>query len=120
MTRLAGRTGAFEVSRGADHGPVRVVHRFHFAHADGTPFRPVGATAYNWLHQDEPLFSTTVDAIAEAGFNKFRFMVFPQGGGYIEHVPTLHAVREDRWPLGRDQAGARVLPAPRPGCRGAR
>jgi hypothetical protein len=86
---LAGRSGTFEVSRGTDHGPVRVAHRFHFAHADGTPFRPVGATAYNWLHQDEPLFSSTVDAIAEAGFNKFRFMVFPQGGGYIEHVPRL-------------------------------
>lgn len=86
---LNGATGQFEVVRGDEHGPVRVAHRFHFAHADGTPFRPVGTTAYNWLHQDEPLFSSTVDAIAEAGFNKFRFMVFPQGGGYIEHVPTL-------------------------------
>lgn len=86
---LSGATGEFEVVRGGDHGPVRVAHRFHFAHADGTPFRPVGTTAYNWLHQDEPLFSSTVDAIAEAGFNKFRFMVFPQGGGYIEHIPEL-------------------------------
>ena len=96
---LSGRSGTFEVVRGTDHGPVRVAHRFHFAHADGTPFRPVGATAYNWLHQDEPLFSSTVDAIAEAGFNKFRFMVFPQGGGYIEHVPTLMPFEktEGRW-----------------------
>ena len=86
---LTGARGAFEVVRGADRGPVRVAHRFHFAHADGTPFRPVGATAYNWLHQDEPLFSATLDAIADAGFNKFRFMVFPQGGGYVEHSPTL-------------------------------
>ena len=100
---LAGRTGAFEVSRGTDHGPVRVAHRFHFAHADGTPFRPVGATAYNWLHQDEPLFSSTVDAIAEAGFNKLRFMVFPQGGGYIEHVPSLMPFEktDGRWDVTR-------------------
>jgi hypothetical protein len=96
---LNGATGQFEVVRGDEHGPVRVAHRFHFAHADGTPFRPVGTTAYNWLQQGEPLFSSTVDAIAEAGFNKFRFMVFPQGGGYIEHVPTLmpFETTDGRW-----------------------
>lgn len=100
---LNGATGEVEVARGDHHGPVRVVHRFHFAHADGTPFRPVGTTAYNWLHQDEPLFSSTVDAIAEAGFNKFRFMVFPQGGGYIEHVPTLMPFEktDGRWDVTR-------------------
>ncbi|QKJ20638.1 apiosidase-like domain-containing protein [Microbacterium hominis] len=88
---LDGLTGEVEVAGAAagDHGVVRVAHRFHFAHADGTPFRPVGATAYNWLHQDEPLFTQTVDEIAAAGFNKLRFMVFPQGGGYVEHVPAL-------------------------------
>lgn len=100
---LAGSTGSFSVERGADRGPVRVAHRFHFAHADGTPFRPVGATAYNWLHQDEPLFASTVDAIAEAGFNKFRFMVFPQGGGYVEHVPGLMPFEKTggRWDVTR-------------------
>ena len=100
---LDGRSGSFDVTAGDDRGPVRVAHRFHFAHADGTPFRPVGATAYNWLHQDEPLFSSTVDAIAEAGFNKFRFMVFPQGGGYIEHVPALMPFEktEGRWDVAR-------------------
>ncbi|MFB7251281.1 DUF4038 domain-containing protein [Microbacterium sp. NPDC056234] len=96
-------SGSFTVTRGAAHGPVRVAHRFHFAHADGTPFRPVGATAYNWLHQEEPLFSQTVDAIAEARFNKFRFMVFPQGGGYVEHEPTLMPFEKagGRWDVTR-------------------
>lgn len=88
-TPLDRSSGSFEVTPGAAHGPVRVAHRFHFAHADGTPYRPVGTTAYNWLHQDEPLFTQTVDDIAEVGFDKLRFMVFPQGGGYIEHVPAL-------------------------------
>ncbi|WP_350350097.1 DUF4038 domain-containing protein [Microbacterium sp. A8/3-1] len=88
-TALDRSSGSFEVAPGAAHGPVRVAHRFHFAHADGTPYRPVGTTAYNWLHQDEPLFTQTVDDIAEVGFDKLRFMVFPQGGGYIEHVPAL-------------------------------
>jgi hypothetical protein len=103
MTPVDVRSGSIAVSRGASHGPVRVAHRFHFAHADGTPFRPVGATAYNWLHQDEPLFSSTVDAIAEAGFNKFRFMVFPQGGGYIEHIPALMPFEktDGRWDVTR-------------------
>jgi hypothetical protein len=100
---LDARSGTFEVVRGTDRGPVRVAHRFHFAHADGTPFRPVGGTAYNWLHQEEPLFSSTVDAIADAGFNKLRFMVFAQGGGYVEHVPTLWPFEktEGRWDVTR-------------------
>jgi hypothetical protein len=88
---LAGRRGELAVGPAAEgeHGPVRVASTFHFAHADGTPFRPVGATVYNWLHQDEPLYSETVDSIAEAGFDKLRFMVFPQAGGYVEHYPEL-------------------------------
>lgn len=102
-TALSGRSGGFAVGHGTERGPVRVAHRFHFAHADGTPFRPVGATAYNWLHQDEPLFAQTVDAIAEAGFNKLRFMVFPQGGGYVEHVPTLMPFErtDGRWDVAK-------------------
>ncbi len=68
---------------------MRVAGTFHFAHADGTPFRPIGTTVYNWLHQPDDVFAETVDAIAGAGFDKLRFMVFPQAGGYVEHVPEL-------------------------------
>ena len=78
------RHGRFEAVPGKGRGPVRVASRFHFAHADGTPYRPVGATVYNWIHQDDALRRQTVDAVVEAGFNKLRFMVFPQAGGYIE------------------------------------
>ncbi|MET0297390.1 MAG: DUF4038 domain-containing protein [Microbacterium sp.] len=92
---LAGVTGSFDADGADGHGPVRVAHAFHFAHADGTPFRPVGATAYNWLHQDEPLFSETPGVLAEAGFNKFRFMVFPQAGGHVEHFPDLLPFEKD-------------------------
>lgn len=91
VTELDALSGEIDVS-GIDptaHGVVRVAERFHFAHADGTPFRPVGATVYNWLHQDDELFEETVRAVASAGFNKLRFMVFPQAGGYVEHHPTL-------------------------------
>ena len=102
-TPLDRSSGSFEVTPGAAHGPVRVAHRFHFAHADGTPYRPVGTTAYNWLHQDEPLFTQTVDDIAEVGFDKLRFMVFPQGGGYVEHVPALMPFEktDGRWDVSR-------------------
>jgi len=88
---LALGTGRFVVgeARHGEHGPVRVAATFHFVHADGTPFRPVGGTVYNWLHQDEPLHGETVEAVAAAGFNKLRFMVFPQAGGYVEHFPAL-------------------------------
>src|SRR5699024_2785658 len=88
-TGLDRHSGTFTVQGAASHGPVRVAEQFHFAHADGTPHRPVGTTAYNWLHQDEPLFTSTVESIAAAGFNKLRFMVFPQAGNYVEHSPAL-------------------------------
>lgn len=86
---LDGGRGAVTVGPRESRGPVRVADMYHFAHADGTPFRPVGTTAYNWLHQEDELVSDTVAAMAEAGFNKFRFMVFPQAGGFVEHFPEL-------------------------------
>lgn len=101
---LADHSGTLDVTGSAGRGIVRVAHRFHFAHADGTPFRPVGTTAYNWLHQDEPLFTETTDAIARAGFNKLRFMVFPQAGGYVEHFPALLPFEKSddgRWDVSR-------------------
>lgn len=92
---LDGARGEIDVEGAEGHGPVRVAERFHFAHADGTPFRPVGTTVYNWLHQDDPLFSATLDAVAGAGFNKLRFMVFPQAGGHVEHFPDLLPFEKD-------------------------
>jgi len=103
-SELDGTEGAFTAGPRMIPGGVGVVGVHHFAHADGTPFRPVGATAYNWLHQEEPLFTQTVDAIAEAGLNKLRFMVFPQAGGYVEHFPELLPFEKDdagRWDVAR-------------------
>ena len=103
---LDGWTGSLEVGppESGAHGPVRVAGTFHFAHADGTPFRPVGATVYNWLHQPDDRRAETVDAIAGAGFDKLRFMVFPQAGGYVEHAPELLPFERDergRWEVTR-------------------
>lgn len=103
LTPLDQTSGSFDVADAEGHGPVRVVETFHFAHADGAPFRPVGATVYNWIHQDEPLVSDTVASLREAGFNKLRFMVFPQAGGSVEHAPTLMPFEktDDRWDVTR-------------------
>ncbi len=103
---LDGRTGAFEVgpAEPGEHGPVRVAGRFHFAHADGTPFRPVGATVYNWLHQPDERVAQTADALEAARFDKLRFLVFPQAGGYVEHFPDLLPFERDehgRWDVSR-------------------
>jgi hypothetical protein len=52
---LTGQAGSFTVTppgRG-NHGPVRVHNTYHFAYADGTPFKQIGTTIYNWL--DAPL-----------------------------------------------------------------
>ncbi|QLD11451.1 apiosidase-like domain-containing protein [Microbacterium oleivorans] len=97
---LHGRTGTVVVAGTAGRGPVRVADRFHFAHADGTPYRPVGATVYNWLHQDDELFAATIDAVTQARFTKLRFLVFPQAGDYVEHHPAL--LPFERGPAGWD------------------
>ncbi|HUJ72310.1 MAG TPA: DUF5060 domain-containing protein, partial [Verrucomicrobiae bacterium] len=49
---LNGRDGEFTVTppSARNHGPVRVQHMYHFAYADGMPFRPIGTTSYNWHH----------------------------------------------------------------------
>ena len=50
---LDGSTGTFTAvaPRQGMHGPVAVANKFHFAHADGTPYFPFGTTCYAWTHQ---------------------------------------------------------------------
>ncbi|WP_233256522.1 DUF5060 domain-containing protein [Opitutus sp. ER46] len=79
---LTGKTGAFQVlpASGANHGPVGVRHTFHFAHADGTPFRPIGTTIYNWLYRPAAQQEETVQTLAASPFNKARMLVLPSNG----------------------------------------
>ena len=76
---LNGKTGEFRVTKPAagNHGPVRVANTFHFAYADGTPYKQLGTTCYVWTHQPEALQEQTLKALAAAPFNKIRFCVFP-------------------------------------------
>lgn len=76
---LHGRRATFTVTppTPGNHGPVRVAHTFHFAYADGTPFRPLGTTSYSWCHQDEAREEQTLRTLAQSPFNKLRMCVFP-------------------------------------------
>ncbi len=83
---LVGKTGKFEAAAPASDnlGPVAVADTFHFAYADGTPYRPVGTTSYAWTHQPDALCERTLKTLAASPFNKLRMAVFPN-----EDVATL-------------------------------
>lgn len=72
------------------HGPVRVKSKYHFAHADGTPFYPVGTTCYAWLNQPEPVRKETVETLSKGYFNKIRFCIFPKHYVFNEKEPDLY------------------------------
>ena len=80
---LDGKSGAFTVTppSSGDHGPVRVAHTYHFAYADGTPFRPIGTTCYNWAAMIDPLEAQTLQSLAASPFNKVRMCVMPKHSG---------------------------------------
>jgi len=77
---LDGRTGSFEAilpTRG-NRGPVRVSRDgYHFAYADGTPFRQIGTTCYSWALQSDAKCAETLATLRAAPFNKMRMCVFP-------------------------------------------
>ncbi|MCE5184866.1 MAG: DUF5060 domain-containing protein [Planctomycetaceae bacterium] len=89
---LSGRTGSLTAVAPAksNHGPVKVAHTFHFAYADGTPYRPIGTTCYAWTHQDEKLQEQTLKTLSQSPFNKIRFCVFPKSYTYNKNEPQLY------------------------------
>jgi hypothetical protein len=80
---LVRQSGTFTVTpaRPGNHGPVRVAHTYHFAYADGTPFKPVGTTSYSWIHRPDWIQEQTLATLAAAPFNKLRMGVFLQAHG---------------------------------------
>ena len=76
---LHGREGRFEAvaPSAGNHGPVAVQGRYHFAHADGTPFRQIGTTSYGWTHQPDAKRRQTLETLRASPFNKLRLLVFP-------------------------------------------
>lgn len=88
---LTAKTGSFTVTlaTGANHGPVGIHNTYHFAHADGAPFCPLGTTCYSWTHRGDAMEELTLKTLASAPFNKIRMGVFPQAHGIKFQPVTL-------------------------------
>jgi len=86
---LDGIEGRFTCTAPApgNHGPVRVAGTWHFAYADGTPYKQIGTTCYVWNLQGPELEARTLATLAESPFNKIRFCVFPKHYRYNENEP---------------------------------
>jgi hypothetical protein len=93
VARLNGKRGQFKVTAESEknHGPVHIHNTFHFAYADGTPFKPLGTTCYAWISQDDELQEQTLQTLAKSPFNKLRMCVFPKRYSWNENEPPLYA-----------------------------
>jgi hypothetical protein len=89
---LHGKTGEFMVTSPAagNHGPVQVANTFHFAYADGTPYKQVGTTCYVWNLQGDRLEEQTLKTLAASPFNKLRFCVFPKRYNWNTNEPPSY------------------------------
>jgi hypothetical protein len=97
---LDGKTGTFTATAPGkgNHGPVRVRYSTHFGYEDGTPYVPIGTTAYAWTHQGDGLEEQTLKTLRSAPFNKIRMCVFPKSYAYNANEPVYY-------PFPRDAAG---------------
>jgi hypothetical protein len=73
-----------------NHGPVRVANTYHFAYADGTPYKQIGTTCYAWTHQGDQLEVQTLETLREAPFNKLRMCVFPKSYDFNHNEPEFY------------------------------
>jgi hypothetical protein len=89
---LSGKSGSFTATppTGNNHGPVRVHNTFHFAYADGTPYRQIGTTCYAWTHQGDEREEQTLATLKGAPFNKIRMCVFPKWYAYNRDEPPIY------------------------------
>ena len=89
---LNGKTGTFTVveATAQNHGPVHVTNTYHFAYADGTPYKELGTTCYVWEWQSEALQEQTLKTLASTPFNKIRFCVFPKRYQWNTNEPILY------------------------------
>lgn len=93
LSTLDGQKGSFTciAADASNHGPVRVNHTYHFAHADGTRHISVGTTCYAWVYQPLERQEQTIETLKSSPFNKIRMCVFPK---WYEHnydkVPILY------------------------------
>src|SRR5919202_2015194 len=89
---LQGHEGTFTATTpgSKNHGPVRVANTYHFAYADGTPFKQIGTTCYVWTHQGDELEEQTLATLREVPFNKIRMCVFPKSYAFNNNEPQYY------------------------------
>jgi hypothetical protein len=89
---LDGKNGTFDVTAPSksNHGPVHVRNTFHFAYADGRPYKPLGTTCYAWTSQADELQERTLKTLAAAPFNKLRMCVFPKRYRWNQNEPPRY------------------------------
>ena len=89
---LDGRQGGFTVTApsAGNHGPVQVANTYHFAYADGSPYKQLGTTCYVWTLQPEALEEQTLKTLGSASFNKIRFCVFPKRYTWNTNEPIMY------------------------------
>jgi hypothetical protein len=89
---LSGVEGTFTCAAPSpgNHGPVHVANTYHFAYADGTPYRQIGTTCYAWTHQGDELEEQTLATLQAAPFNKLRMCVFPKHYAFNENEPERY------------------------------
>jgi hypothetical protein len=87
--QLDDQTGQFicEKPTEANHGPVRVANKFHFADADGSPFVPIGTTCYAWIQQPAKMQDQTLATLKNSPFNKIRMYLLPSSVTLIKENP---------------------------------
>lgn len=92
IPQLDGKTGTFMVTAPSalNHGPVQVTNTYHFAYADGTPYKELGTTCYVWEWQSEALQEQTLRTLASSPFNKLRFCVFPKRYQWNTNEPIMY------------------------------
>jgi hypothetical protein len=89
VAELDGTSGIFSCAapRPGMHGPVTVRNKFHFAHADGTPYFPFGTTCYAWTHQPLEMQAQALTTLSGTRFSKLRMSAFPKDYIYNEDEP---------------------------------
>jgi hypothetical protein len=92
VPQLDRQAGGFTVTKPSpgNHGPVRVANTYHFAYADGSPYKPLGTTCYAWMHQPDALQAQTLKTLAASPFNKLRFCVFPKRYSWNTNEPPMY------------------------------
>jgi hypothetical protein len=90
--RLNGKSGEFTVTKPSpeNHGPVSVANIYHFAYADGSPYKELGTTCYVWEWQPEWLQEETLKTLTTSPFNKIRFCVFPKRYTWNTNEPIMY------------------------------